>query len=69
MRTVKSLIEELRKFPEDAECYAYEGEAFGVVIQRKGYLDQGFVHCSGYRDHEDQATELLPPIEQARPRQ
>lgn len=24
MRTVKSLIEELQKFPEDSMCFAYE---------------------------------------------
>jgi len=30
--TVKELIEELKKFPEDALVYAYEGEIVGVVI-------------------------------------
>ena len=32
MRTVKSLIEELKKFPDDAQCFAYEGEVSGLVI-------------------------------------
>jgi hypothetical protein len=32
MRSVKSMIDELQKFPEDAMCYAYEGEVTGLVI-------------------------------------
>jgi hypothetical protein len=32
MKTIKSMIEALRRFPEDAICYAYEGEVTGVVI-------------------------------------
>lgn len=33
MRTVKSMIEELRKFPDDAMCYAYSGEFEGLVVK------------------------------------
>jgi len=32
MRTIKSMIEALQKFPYDAMCYAYEGEVTGIVI-------------------------------------
>lgn len=35
MRTIKSLKEELNKFPDDAVCYAYEGEITGIVIVPK----------------------------------
>jgi len=31
--TVKTLIEELKKFPMDAFPYAYEGEITGVVVR------------------------------------
>lgn len=36
MRTIKSLIRELQKFPDDALVYAYEGEVCAVVIQVGG---------------------------------
>ena len=39
MRTVKYLIEQLKKFPEDAVCWAYEGETRGIVIRNKKYND------------------------------
>lgn len=45
--TVKSMIEQLSKYPEDALCYAYEGEIIGVVIADKedkkelGYIIAG----------------------------
>lgn len=32
MITVAKMIEELKKFPADALCYAYEGEMQGVVV-------------------------------------
>jgi len=39
MRTVKWLIEELEKFPDDAVCHAYEGEMTGLVIRAAGQVD------------------------------
>lgn len=36
MRTVKWLREELAKFPDDALCFAYEGEVTGIVIEIAG---------------------------------
>jgi hypothetical protein len=39
MRTVKSMIEALRRFPKDATCYAYEGEVTGVVIVVRDKVD------------------------------
>lgn len=38
MRTVKSLREALAHFPDDALCYAYEGEERGVVVARFGII-------------------------------
>jgi len=35
MKTVKKMIEELQKFPVDAGCYGYEGEATGLGIKTK----------------------------------
>ena len=48
MRAVKSLIEELKKFPEDAMCYAYEGEICGIVVIRPNefHSEMGTIHCS-----------------------
>jgi len=46
MRAVKSLIEELKKFPEDAYCKAYEGETNGIIVMmdeaEHNYV--GFIH-------------------------
>lgn len=54
MRTVASLKDELAKFPDDALCYAYEGEVRGIVIMEKyrgeeeqlDRYEQGFIACS-----------------------
>jgi hypothetical protein len=58
-RTVAWLRKELEKFPDDAECFAYEGEVTGIII---GYphepLRQGVIHCSEQKDTRD--TQLLP---------
>lgn len=43
MRTVKSLIEELVRFPEEALCHAYEGEIIGIVVRHCGR--EGVIHC------------------------
>lgn len=43
--TVKKLIEELSKYPEDALCYAYEGSTAGVVI-----VADKEIHKSGDRE-------------------
>lgn len=43
MKTVAQLISDLQKFPQDARCYAYEGEVIGVVVAERteaGYLKQ-----------------------------
>jgi len=59
MRTVRSLIEELARFPDEALCYAYEGEISGIVIRHCGHL--GVIHC-GEREGAEQETEPLPPL-------
>ena len=61
MRTVKWLRDELTKFPDDAVCYAYEGEVTGLIIERDGdaIRGQGVIHCSEYGD-EKRETILLP---------
>lgn len=55
MRTVGQLIKELMKFPSDAQCWAYEGEAVGIAIDL-GELGHGFVFCSP-SDHEEPESE------------
>jgi hypothetical protein len=45
MRTVKELIAILGEFPEDAQCYAYEGEAIGVGVKTTDG-QYGFIPCS-----------------------
>lgn len=47
MRSIKSLIAELQKFPEDAFCYAYEGEVTGLIIGDGGEF--GYIEC--WEDH------------------
>lgn len=63
-RTVAWLRKELEKFPDDAECFAYEGEVTGIVIQRpsEGLVPQGVIYCSE-NDDTGRETQLLPPSE------
>lgn len=56
MKTVKQMKEELAKFPDNAECYGYEGEACGLGIKLKGKY--GFIHCSE-RNGKESETELF----------
>jgi len=56
MRTVRSLIEELSRFPDEASCYAYEGEIRGIVVRYSGRHD--VIHCVEYEAAEPE-TELL----------
>jgi len=48
MITIKKLKEELSKFPDNAVCFAYEGEVIGLAIKHKGQrkVDQGVIPCS-----------------------
>lgn len=61
MRTVKELREELAKFPDDAVCYAYEGEVSGIVISPPGKSGgPGVIHCAEGRPlGTEPDTELL----------
>jgi hypothetical protein len=52
MRTVKWLIEQLSKYPEDALCYAYEGEDTGVVIVIPG-RGSSFIRCKEIEDEDE----------------
>lgn len=45
LRTVDELIEELRKFPGDAKCHAYDGEVTGISVSKGDRF--GFIHCHG----------------------
>lgn len=38
MRTVSQLIEELQKFPPDAQVSAYEGRDTGLIIDGHGFI-------------------------------
>lgn len=69
MMTVAWLRAELAKFPDDALCFAYEGEVCVIVIEpppigdeRRDLSRQGCIYCSE-DDEYDMAheTELLPP--------
>ena len=49
MKTVKQVIEELKSFPEEARCHAYEGEEIGLtIVMKDGKHD--FVSCSPVDD-------------------
>jgi hypothetical protein len=66
-RTVAWLRAELAKFPDDAECSAYEGEVTGLCVGYPGQIPSGFIHCSEH-DDADRVTELIPPQDSATPR-
>lgn len=55
MKTVEELIKELKKFPMDALCYAYEGvykgEVVGIIINKDG--KQGVIFCSESEDTKE----------------
>jgi len=57
MITIKKLKEELAKFPDDAVCFAYEGEVIGLVIGHSLH-SQGVIYCSE-GDDSDKETVLL----------
>lgn len=59
MRTVKSLIEELARFPAEALCHAYEGEIIGIVVRHCGR--EGVIHCSE-REGAEQETETFKDL-------
>jgi hypothetical protein len=53
MKTIKELIDVLSKFPLDAKCHAYEGEACGISISWIGAdngIRSGFIECSERED-------------------
>ena len=52
MKTVEKMIEELKKFPLNAGCYGYEGEATGLGIKTKDGK-YGFIHCGENDKNED----------------
>jgi hypothetical protein len=56
MRTVKSLIEELSRFPDEALCHADEGEIPVIMIRHGG--GEEVIHCS-QREGVESETELL----------
>lgn len=71
MRTVAWLKAELAKFPDDAVCFAYEGEVTGLVIEfseRRSRDDepsrcwaQGTIFCSESNEYDlSNETILLP---------
>lgn len=56
MKTVKQLKIELDKFPDDALCYAYEGEVRGIIILKGANLHalHGVIHCEESTDPADE---------------
>jgi hypothetical protein len=59
MKTVKELTEELKKFPEDALCYGYEGEGTGIGIVSKDGKKKGFIYAGESEISKDKETEEL----------
>jgi hypothetical protein len=57
MKTVKELKRELRKFPDDALCYGYEGECTGIGIETKDGKF-GFIYTK-FNTKKDAKTETL----------
>lgn len=55
MKTVKQLMYDLSGFPEDAMCFAYEGEVTGIIVNKDG--EQGVIYCSESED--DEPTEFF----------
>ena len=53
MKTVKKMIEELNKFPLNACCYGYEGDAVGIGIKTDDGK-YGFIFCSENPVNEDE---------------
>lgn len=49
-KTVKELIAELQKFPDNAVCFAYEGEQVGIIIETEGKQD--FIECVEWSENE-----------------
>ena len=57
MKTVKELIAELKKFPEDALTYAYEGEVVGIVVIDKYNRMHGFIYNKAHGPEKE--TEIF----------
>lgn len=53
------LRKELEQFPDEATCFAYEGEDTGIVVNSPPGMQtcQGFIYCSGAA--HDPETETL----------
>lgn len=66
MKTVKQLRDDLAKFPDDAVCFAYEGEICGLIISRKGesYVagKQGHIICTGDPEETDDEVKLIDQL-------
>ena len=62
MITVSELISALQKYPEDAMCYAYEGESIGIVVVDKEIgVELGFIPCREIWQYSDTANGATKP--------
>lgn len=52
MKSIKDIIQELNKFPEDTRCEAYEGEANGISLYDKDNKYVGFVYLIDTNDEK-----------------
>ena len=43
MMTVEHMINELKKYPSEAKCYAYEGEVIGLVVVDENKEELGYI--------------------------
>jgi hypothetical protein len=58
---VSQLIEELKKYPADANAYAYEGEVCGVVIvdRHKRFKELGVIEANESDEYSKMLHEEL----------
>jgi hypothetical protein len=58
MRTKKSLIEQINKFPDDAKFHAYQGKSeLGIMVSYENNRKVGFIDCS--EELEQEETQLF----------
>jgi len=68
MRPIRTVIEELQKMPEDAVCYAYQGESDCIVIWSSSGDYLGSIDAPAPEPETvDQVMERMPKAEDHTP--
>lgn len=63
MRTVENLIAELKKFPKDAECFAFDGPN-GAGIYLSVGTEEGVIFCNEDGGDLDSIMVFAPVIKE-----